>query len=504
MDERETGGKSMKRKQRQRWIAMLMAVVMLSGTIGSAGLAQAPETERGTVQEKESQLDPSLLPERVKAWTGEYETVTTQEEADALRTQDESKNLLIAAKECALSGLSYGEIAAAAADKLELSDVKANVLTADQVSELRLSGTELEQLYVQTAKGQSVTLHIDAKTKIPEIFLEGEGSVLLEGNGALGMVRVTGALEAVTVRATCSVKNESGQAVPFETPDGNQMTLAAGQQEELVLSSYQVTFLADGQVYDSKLVKPGETIPFPEQNPEKDGFIFTSWYQDEAFTESCSQFAVAEGATTLYARFVDASEAIEVTFDTMGGRELQPQLFAKGETLLSRPINEIYTEKDGYTFGGWCTDPECTTAFSYTEPLEASVTLYAFFVSEEVQETEKDGTSADLADFDWQGTIPLRTEPEMTLDEVKKNVRVETGSGSLEPEVDIIETEDGFAVSGSYYEKDGERGFEPGATFSIIVSGGVHFADYPDDTDTAIVSVYKEQVEVVGFSDDMT
>lgn len=489
---------------------MLMAVVMLSGTIGSAGLAQTPETERGTVQEsgavqaKERQLDPSLLPERVKAWTGEYETVTTQEEADALRTQDESKNLLIAAKECALSGLSYGEIAAAAADKLELSDVKAKVLTADQVSELRLSGTELEQLYVQTVKGESVTLHIDDKTKIPEIFLEGEGSVLLEGNGALGMVRVTGALEAATVRATCSVKNESGQAVPFETPDGNQMTLAAGQQEELVLSSYQVTFLADGQVYDSKLVKPGETIPFPEQNPEKDGFIFTSWYQDEAFTESCSQFAVAEGAMTLYARFVDASEAIEVTFDAMGGRELQPQLFAKGETLLSRPINEIYTEKDGYTFGGWCTDPDCTTAFSYTEPLETSLTLYAFFVSEEAQETEKDGTSADLADFDWQGTIPLRTEQEMTLDEVKKNVRVETGSGALEPEVDITETEDGFAVSGSYYEKDGEKGFEPGATFSIIVSGGVHFADYPDDTDTAIVSVYKEQVEVVGFSDDMT
>lgn len=489
---------------------MLMAVVMLSGTIGSAGLAQTPETERGTVQEsgavqeKERQLDPSLLPERVKAWTGEYETVTTQEEADALRTQDESKNLLIAAKECTLSGLSYGEIAAAAADKLELSDVKAKILTADQVSELRLSGTELEQLYVQTVKGESVTLHIDAKTKIPEIFLEGEGSVLLEGNGALGMVRVTGALEAATVRATCSVKNESGQAVVLETPDGNQMTLAAGQQEELVLSSYQVTFLADGQVYDSKLVKPGETIPFPEQNPEKDGFIFTSWYQDEAFTESCSQFAVAEGAMTLYARFVDASEAIEVTFDAMGGRELQPQLFAKGETLLSRPISEIYTEKDGYTFGGWCTDPECTTAFSYTEPLEASLTLYAFFVSEEAQETEKDGTSADLVDFDWQGTIPLRTEQEMTLDEVKKNVRVETGSGALEPEVDITETEDGFAVSGSYYEKDGEKGFEPGATFSIIVSGGVHFADYPDDTDTAIVSVYKEQVEVVGFSDDMT
>ena len=156
----------------------------------------------------------------------------------------------------------------------------------------------------QTAKDQSVTLRMDAETKIPEIFLEGEGSVLLEGNGALGIVRVTGALEEVTVRATCSVINESGQAVQLEMPDGDQMTLEADQQEELVLSSYQVTFMADGQVYDSKMVKPGETIPFPEQNPQKDGFIFTSWYQDEAFTESCSQFAVAEGETTFYARFV--------------------------------------------------------------------------------------------------------------------------------------------------------------------------------------------------------
>ena len=85
------------------------------------------------------------------------------------------------------------------------------------------------------------------------------------------------------------------------------------------------------------------------------------------------------------------------------------------------------------------------------------MTLYAFFVSEEAQETEKDGTSADLTDFDWQGTIPLRTEQEMTLDEVKKECPCGDwlrcpGSG-----VDITETEDGFAVSGSYYEKTVRR-----------------------------------------------
>ena len=81
----------------------------------------------------------------------------------------------------------------------------------------------------------------------------------------------------------------------------------------------------------------------------------------------------------------------------------------------------------------------CIRDSSYTEPLEASLTLYAFFVSEEAQETEKDGTSADLTDFDWQGTIPLRTEQEMTLDEVKKNVRVETGSCLLYTSRELVE-----------------------------------------------------------------
>ncbi|MDD7436683.1 MAG: InlB B-repeat-containing protein, partial [Lachnospiraceae bacterium] len=498
----------MKKKRRQQWIAMLMTVVMMFQTFSSVAMAQSPKID-GTAGQV--QTEPSsdaaetelVLPERVASWSQDYETATTQEEADALRNQDEDVNLLITAKECELSGLKYGEIASASCERLDLSEMTAKLLSVGGSSEIQLKGTELEQLIIQSEEEQEVTLHIDADTKVPEIILEGNGSVLIEGNGALGLVRVTGALKKATVRATCSVLNESGEEVQLETPDG-EMALAAGQQEELVLSSYMVTFMADGQVYDSKAVKPGETIVFPEQNPEKEGYIFTTWYKDEEFTESCSQFEAADGEKVFYARFVEESESIKVTFDCMGGRELEPQIFAKGETLLTRPINEIYTEKEGYSFGGWCTDPECTTAFSYTQPLEESMTLYAFFVSEEVQTTEKDGTSADMKDFDWQGSIPLRTEEKMTLEEVEKNIRVEAGSGALEPVLDITETEDGFEISGSYYEKDGETGFEPGATFSIILSGGVHFSDYSDDTDTAVVSVYKERVEVVGFSENMT
>ena len=213
---------------------------------------------------------------------------------------------------------------------------------------------------------------------------------------------------------------------------------------------------------------------------------------------------MAEKEATLYARFVDEAEAVKITFDTMGGKELEPRILAKGESLLTRPVSEILTEKEGYTFGGWCRDPECTEVVSYSEPLEESQTLYAYFVSNEVQEIEKDGTSVDLKDFGWQDKIALRTDTSMSPEEVMGNVKVEAGSGALEPELELEETEDGYLLYGSYYEKDGESGLEPGATFSVILSGGVHFADYPDETDTAVVSVYKERVEQVGFSEDIS
>ena len=99
----------MKRKRRQRWIAMLMAVVMLASTMGSTGLAQSLQTESYAAQDhrstRETTAEEIILPDRVKEWGEEYETAATQQEADALRTQDESKNLLITAKECTLSGL---------------------------------------------------------------------------------------------------------------------------------------------------------------------------------------------------------------------------------------------------------------------------------------------------------------------------------------------------------------------------------------------------------------
>ena len=168
----------MKNKRRKQWIAMLLAMAVTFQAVGSVALAQSPagstqsgqgQTEAGT-DTKEAE---PVLPERAAGWQTDYETAATQEEADALRNQDETVNLLVTAKECELSGLIYGEIVTETCERLDLSDVSAKLLSVAGNAEIQLKGTELGQLFLHAGEGESISLYADTDTKIPEIILEG-------------------------------------------------------------------------------------------------------------------------------------------------------------------------------------------------------------------------------------------------------------------------------------------------------------------------------------------
>ena len=75
----------------------------------------------------------------------------------------------------------------------------------------------------------------------------------------------------------------------------------------------------------------------------------------------------------------------------------------------------------------------------------------------------------------------------MTPDEIKADVTVKAGAGEDAPEIKITEEEGKYFLSGNNYEKDGETGFEPGSTFSLIADGDVHFADYSEEITTLVV-----------------
>ena len=116
--------------------------------------------------------------------------------------------------------------------------------------------------------------------------------------------------------------------------------------------------MAEDEVLETSLVKPGDPVEYPEE-PGKRRQDFYLLVQDEEFTEPASQFEAVNGQLTFYARYIEAEGAGTVTFETAGGDPLKPLAFAKGETLLTKPVSEISTRKEGYTFGGWCRDAEC-------------------------------------------------------------------------------------------------------------------------------------------------
>ena len=66
-------------------------------------------------------------------------------------------------------------------------------------------------------------------------------------------------------------------------------------------------------------------------------------------------------------------ETYEVTFESNGGSSVQAQTVVE-DSLVAEPKDPA---KDGFTFGGWFTDTECTTAFDFTAKIEEDLTLYA-------------------------------------------------------------------------------------------------------------------------------
>jgi len=75
-----------------------------------------------------------------------------------------------------------------------------------------------------------------------------------------------------------------------------------------------VTFMLDGEVFDTKEVEVGLFVERPA-NPTKENFEFDGWYKSETYTEENRWFfsdEIVEKDTTLYARWVDENTEEEI------------------------------------------------------------------------------------------------------------------------------------------------------------------------------------------------
>ena len=112
---------------------------------------------------------------------------------------------------------------------------------------------------------------------------------------------------------------------------------------------YYVTFDTQGgtEIAAQKL-RYGARVAQP-QAPQKPGYVFDSWYDEEGEQTWNFELLPVEGDVTLTAVYKPAE--IVVKFDTNGG-EMSGEdscLVTYGETYGNLPV----PEKEGYTFTGW-------------------------------------------------------------------------------------------------------------------------------------------------------
>ena len=468
--------------------------------------------DQGYLPEEFAQIKPSASitgDEYIRLMEAAFPTVVDSQAAiDEMQGEPDPGNIALIGDGLTMDGLTPARLALTEMEHLSLSAIKAQSLSLNAAGSVDLTGCEIERVHIKDAvvKDEAedeetapdrIYLHMDSTTQLPEVIVKGAEAVLIEGSGALGLVRVQESVGSLTVRASTTVVNETEAALTVTGPDAQVVELQPGEQVDFVLTKWLVSFVTEGTPVETQEIAPGCAVDYGAATTTLEGKVFTAWYEDAEYTTPVSLLSGVDRQMTLYARFVDEADAAVVTFETFDGRALAPLTFAKGEYLLTKPVDGLYTSKEGYSFGGWCVDAECTTGFGYTDPIEESMTLYARFIPYEQQVIEEPGNVAEVELPDAAATIAIILPEGMTVEQAAGSFSVEAGAGNEPPEISVRETADGA-------ELYCEAGFVPGSSFTLTAQDGVLFADQPEYVDTLTVSVFREQIEVVEFAEGLT
>lgn len=158
------------------------------------------------------------------------------------------------------------------------------------------------------------------------------------------------------------------------------------------ITNYNVAFFDGAEEYTNLATKVEENGKLERPtDPEKKDMVFVGWYTDSEFKEPYNFDSSVTSNLKLYAKF-EAAAAVEtqtVTFMKDAETPYDTSVVKKGNTVgvPAEPTN------DGYSFGGWYTDVNCTTAYDFNTPVNEDITLYAKWLAKYTVSFDTDGGS---------------------------------------------------------------------------------------------------------------
>ena len=153
--------------------------------------------------------------------------------------------------------------------------------------------------------------------------------------------------------------------------DGEDTILTINLQLKVAIVSDVIVTFKVTENLELKYPYPyGTVISLPDCPPTEDHFV--GWYTDADFNNPYSFTIPLTADMTLYARYM-----FEITFDYMDGTS--SKFYVKMPSGYIGAVNP--PSREGYTFGGWFTDAECTDPWDTEHNLVTNdMTLYAYWI----------------------------------------------------------------------------------------------------------------------------
>ncbi len=152
----------------------------------------------------------------------------------------------------------------------------------------------------------------------------------------------------------------------------NNYTGTATGSYEIVLRHTVIFNSNGGTVIDDAVVRDGERVTRPA-DPLRDGFSFHGWFTNPGCTIEYNFNDSVTGDFTLYAKWIKTHT---ITFVTGEGSSVEPLTVDEG-TIATPPADPTL---EGYVFGGWFTDPGCTSQYLFNMPVLEDFSLFAKWV----------------------------------------------------------------------------------------------------------------------------
>jgi len=156
-------------------------------------------------------------------------------------------------------------------------------------------------------------------------------------------------------------------------------TLYARWLDKLWTISWELNGGAWDEDYDpASNVDKDEILTMPDQEPTKNEATFDGWFTDTDFTDPYTFTEAVTKNLKLYAKWIDDWA---IVWNLNGGswdENAAPPSKIPHNTVLAAPDSD--PAKTDSVFGGWFTDTDFTTEYTFTEAVTDEVTLHAKWI----------------------------------------------------------------------------------------------------------------------------